>query len=138
MIRIGRFPFRTLLGTRPGLGTQPRYEAPGDLRVEYVKRKWLTSGEWGCLLDNGPKLAVGKPNSSQKNKNKKNKTLHRLSVCPRCKILSLICISVEADIGRWTLVLAFVDTYLSFAFSRLICRLEDTPTVVFWLQYTTW
>ena len=41
-----------------------RYEAPGDLRVEYVKRKWLTSGEWSCLLDNGPKLAMGQPNSS--------------------------------------------------------------------------
>ena len=54
-----RFPVRTPLGARSGLGTQPRYEAPGDLRVEYVKRKWLTSGEWGCLLDNGPKLAVG-------------------------------------------------------------------------------
>ena len=27
------------LGTRLGLGTQPRFEAPGDLRVEYVKRK---------------------------------------------------------------------------------------------------
>ena len=24
---------------RPGLGTQPRYEAPGDLRVEYVMSK---------------------------------------------------------------------------------------------------
>ena len=31
-------------------------------------RKWktqcLTSGEWGCPLDNGPKLAVGQPSSS--------------------------------------------------------------------------
>ena len=26
------------IGARPGLGTQPRYEAPGDLRVENVKR----------------------------------------------------------------------------------------------------
>ena len=26
------------LGARPGLGTQPHYEAPGDLPVEYVKR----------------------------------------------------------------------------------------------------
>ena len=25
------------LGTRPSLGTQPHYETPGDLRVEYVK-----------------------------------------------------------------------------------------------------
>ena len=28
-----------------GLRTHPRYKAPGDLRVEYVKRKCLTSGE---------------------------------------------------------------------------------------------
>ena len=28
------------------------------------KRQWLTSGEWGCPLDNDPKLAVGQPNSS--------------------------------------------------------------------------
>ena len=47
--------------------TQPRYEAPGDL-VEYVKCKWLISGEWGCLLDNGRKLAVGQSNSSSKKK----------------------------------------------------------------------
>ena len=59
MIRIGRFPIRTLLGARPGLGTQARYEVPGDLRVEYVTHRWLTLGEWGCLLlSNGPKLAV--------------------------------------------------------------------------------
>ena len=36
--RIGRFPVQTPLGARPGLGTQPRYEAPGDLRAENVKR----------------------------------------------------------------------------------------------------
>ena len=35
-----------------------------DLRVKYVKTQWLTSGEWGCLLDNGPKLVVGQPNRS--------------------------------------------------------------------------
>ena len=39
VIRMGKFPVRTLLGARLGLGTQPRYEAPGYLRVEYVKRK---------------------------------------------------------------------------------------------------
>ena len=39
VIRIGRFPVQTPLGTRPGLGTQPRYEAPGDLRVEYVQTR---------------------------------------------------------------------------------------------------
>ena len=31
------------------------------------KTQWLTSGEWGCPLDNGPKLAMGQPNSSFKN-----------------------------------------------------------------------
>ena len=35
------------------------YEALGDPRVKYVKCKWLTSGEWGCLLNNGPKLVHG-------------------------------------------------------------------------------
>ena len=29
---------QTPLGPRPGLGVQPRYEAPGDLRFEMVKR----------------------------------------------------------------------------------------------------
>ena len=32
------------------------------------KTQWLTSGEWGCPLDNGPKLAMGQPNSSLKKK----------------------------------------------------------------------
>ena len=36
-IRIVTFLVQTPLGSRPGLGTQPRYKAPGDLRVEYVK-----------------------------------------------------------------------------------------------------
>ena len=37
MIRIGKFPIQTSLGTWPGLGTQPRYEAPGVPRVEVVQ-----------------------------------------------------------------------------------------------------
>ena len=37
VIRIGRFSIQIPLGAPPGLGIQPRYEAPGDLRVEYVK-----------------------------------------------------------------------------------------------------
>ena len=57
--RIRRFPVRTLLGARPGLGTQPRYEASGNLLVDYVKRNWLTSGEWDYLFNNGPKLPWG-------------------------------------------------------------------------------
>ena len=38
-VRIGRFPVQTPLGARLGLGTQPRYEAPGDPRVENVKKR---------------------------------------------------------------------------------------------------
>ena len=53
-----RVAVQTLLGARPGLGTQPCYEAPGDLCFEYVKCKWLTLGEWGCFLNKGPKLGV--------------------------------------------------------------------------------
>ena len=34
VIRIGRFPVQTPLGAQLGLGTQPRYKAPGDLWVE--------------------------------------------------------------------------------------------------------
>ena len=30
----GKFPVQTPLGAWPGLGTQPRYEAPGHPRVE--------------------------------------------------------------------------------------------------------
>ena len=36
-IRIGRFLVQTPLDARPGLGTQPCYEAPGDLPVEPVE-----------------------------------------------------------------------------------------------------
>ena len=59
-----KVPVQTQLGALLGLGVQPRYDAPGDHPAQYVKRKWVTSGEWGCLLDNGPMLAVGQPNSS--------------------------------------------------------------------------
>ena len=67
-IRIGRFPVQTSLGDRSGLGTQPCYEAPSNLRVIIVKTQWLTPIKWGCPHDNGPKLAVGQPNGSLKNK----------------------------------------------------------------------
>ena len=53
----------TLLA-RPGLGTQPRFEPPGNLPVEYVKPQWLTWGEWGFPLNNGSMLAAGQSNSS--------------------------------------------------------------------------
>ena len=32
------------IGTRMGLGTLLRFEAPGDLRVNIIKMKWLRSG----------------------------------------------------------------------------------------------
>ena len=35
----GRFLVQNPLGTRPGLGTQPRYEAPSDLQVEHVQKR---------------------------------------------------------------------------------------------------
>ena len=38
-------PVQSPLGSRSGLGTQPSYEAPDDLWVEYVKAQRLTSGE---------------------------------------------------------------------------------------------
>ena len=59
-IRIERFP------VQPGLGTQPCYKDPSDLQVKIVKTQWSTSSDWGCPINNGPKLAVGQPNSSKK------------------------------------------------------------------------
>ena len=64
VIRIGRFPVQTPLGVWLGLGTQPIFEAPGDLQLETVKTQWLTLVKWGCPLDNSPKMAVGHPYSS--------------------------------------------------------------------------
>ena len=63
-IRIGRFPVQTPLGARLGLGTQPCYEAPGDLWVEIVENAVINIGLVRLSLENGPKLAVGQPNSS--------------------------------------------------------------------------
>ena len=34
-----RFPIQTPQGAWPGLGTQPRYKAPGDPRVKIVERQ---------------------------------------------------------------------------------------------------
>ena len=44
-IKIGRFPVQIPPGTRPGLGTQPRYEALGNVQFELVKMQLLTLGE---------------------------------------------------------------------------------------------
>ena len=51
------------------LGTQLCYEAPGDLWVKIVEAQWLMLIEWGCPLDNGPKLVVGQPSRSKKSWN---------------------------------------------------------------------
>ena len=37
MTRIKEIRFQTSLGTQPGLGIQPHYEAPGDLWVDIDK-----------------------------------------------------------------------------------------------------
>ena len=39
-----KVPSSNPLDARPGLGTQPRYEAPGDLRVEYVQNAVINIG----------------------------------------------------------------------------------------------
>ena len=44
------FLIQTSLGAWRGLGTQPRYEASGDLWVKNVKTQSLTSSEWGAPL----------------------------------------------------------------------------------------
>ena len=54
-IRMGpQTPLYTMtpLGAWPGLGTQPCYEAPCNLQIKYRQN------------NNGPKLAIGQPNSS--------------------------------------------------------------------------
>ena len=58
-IKIGRFPVQSLLGAWLGIGIQPCYKAPGDLRVKIAETQWLTLGEWGFPPYNGPKIAVG-------------------------------------------------------------------------------
>ena len=37
------------------------YKAPTDLRIEILETLLLTSGEWGCSLDNDLKLCDVKP-----------------------------------------------------------------------------
>ena len=63
-IKIGRFSVQIPPGTRPGLGTQPRYEALGNVQFELVKMQLLTLDEWGRPPSNGSKMAVGQPNRS--------------------------------------------------------------------------
>ena len=56
--------FSMIVGARPGLGSQPRYKAPGHLRVKLVENALINIGLVRLSLENGPKLAVGQPNSS--------------------------------------------------------------------------
>ena len=44
-VYLSTAPVQTPLDARPGLGTQLRCEALGDLRIEHVKTQSLTSGE---------------------------------------------------------------------------------------------
>ena len=48
------------------LGAQPRDPTSlwGSQWPSSWSWSWVTSGEWGCPLDNGPKLAMGQPNNS--------------------------------------------------------------------------
>ena len=50
--RVGRFLVQTPLVDRMGLGNTTSLGGPQWLS------QWLSPGAWGCLLDNGPKLAV--------------------------------------------------------------------------------
>ena len=56
--------FKLPQNARPGLGNQPRYEAPDDLKVEIVKTQWLISVSEAIPSNNDLKLAVGQPNRS--------------------------------------------------------------------------
>ena len=38
LLGIGKYPVQTPLGAQMGLGSQPRYEAPGDLELKPDKR----------------------------------------------------------------------------------------------------
>ena len=61
-----QYPVQIPLGAQMGLGTQPHYEAPDDLKVRTWQTQWFASGNWGSFLDNVPKLVVWQPNSRYK------------------------------------------------------------------------
>ena len=87
----GSNPTRRSAGLRDPTSLRGSRWPPG----RKCKTQWLTSGEWGCPLDNGPKLAVGQPNSSLKKRKKKDiselKDLPKIIIqiaitCPRHNI----------------------------------------------------
>ena len=61
---------QTTLGAQPVLGTQPHFEASGDLQVENVENAVIK--KWGCPLKNGPKLVKGQPNRELKKYKRNN------------------------------------------------------------------
>ena len=58
----GSNPTRRSVGLRDP--TSIRGSQWPTLGSKNVKTQWLTSGEWGCPLENRQKLAVGQPNRS--------------------------------------------------------------------------
>ena len=54
--------------------------------------------------------------------------------------LGFIVRSVEAGLGRWTLVVDVisVDAYPVLTFLDLSCHFEDTILGVFWLHFAAW
>ena len=56
------------------------------------------------------------------------------------KTSDFIVRSAETDLGRWMLVVGVisVDANPFLTFSDLICHLEDTGIVVFWLYCIAW
>ena len=50
---IWRILVQTQVSPRSDWGTQPRYEAPGDLQIKNVKKQWSTSGKRSCSFDDG-------------------------------------------------------------------------------------
>lgn len=69
-----QIPVQTLLGASPGFGTQRRYEAPGDLRVE-TSKTLISIGLVKLGLGTDPKLPVGSQVADKKNSSKNNDCL---------------------------------------------------------------
>ena len=66
-----QIPVQTSLGASPGFGTQPRYEALGELRVETSKTV-INIGLVKLGLGTDSKLAVGSQIADKKNSSKNN------------------------------------------------------------------